>query len=364
MLLAILSSLAGPYIPYELSLELASGSVDNLLNIVATSMLAVTTFSLSIVRDAHTATSNAATPRAVQLLADDSETQNTLGTFVGSFLFSIVGIIALSSELYDEKSRVILFLATLVVIALLVVALLRWIDTLMNFGLLSSTIIRLEDMAKCNLEVWSENPRLCCAAPPLQRSGRALRASQGGHVVAISFEALDDFAKENDTYIDLAVQPGQYVHHGDILAQIRDFDADIEIGHLEEYFQTERTHQFESDPYLAIEALAEVASKALSPAVNDAGTAKHAIEAISRALRVAVATSPDELCSIKHHRVSIAPLDFERLLASFVRPLVRDGNNHHEVIEALERALSATRRGASREAAQAIEKVRSAYLEG
>lgn len=48
VVVAILAALIGPYIPYDPGLTLASGSVDHILNILASSMLAVTTFSLSI----------------------------------------------------------------------------------------------------------------------------------------------------------------------------------------------------------------------------------------------------------------------------------------------------------------------------
>ena len=44
VMVAILSAVVGPYIPYDPGLTLASGSVDHILNILASSMLAVTTF--------------------------------------------------------------------------------------------------------------------------------------------------------------------------------------------------------------------------------------------------------------------------------------------------------------------------------
>ena len=55
VLAALLAAFAGPYIPYDPSLTLASGSVDDILTILASSMLAVTTFSLSIMVSAYTA---------------------------------------------------------------------------------------------------------------------------------------------------------------------------------------------------------------------------------------------------------------------------------------------------------------------
>ena len=50
------------------------------------------------------------------------------------FLFSLVGIIALNMGAYGERGRVILFIVTLVVIALILITLLRWIQHLTSLG--------------------------------------------------------------------------------------------------------------------------------------------------------------------------------------------------------------------------------------
>ena len=110
VVVAILAAVIGPYLPYDLTLTLASGSVDHILNILASSMLAVTTFSLSIMVSAYSSATSNVTPRSTKLLIADRVAQNTLATFVGSFLFSIVGIIGLATDIYSEKGRIILFM--------------------------------------------------------------------------------------------------------------------------------------------------------------------------------------------------------------------------------------------------------------
>ena len=60
-------------------------------------MLAVTTFSLNVMTSAYGSAANNVTPRATRLLREDPVTQNVLSTFIGSFLFSIVGIVVLKT---------------------------------------------------------------------------------------------------------------------------------------------------------------------------------------------------------------------------------------------------------------------------
>ena len=82
VLLALLAARGGAYIDADIKLELASGAVDDLLHIVVSSMLAVTTFSVGIIISAMGRAASNATPRATQLLVVDRTAQNALSIFV------------------------------------------------------------------------------------------------------------------------------------------------------------------------------------------------------------------------------------------------------------------------------------------
>lgn len=94
---ALLAVAFSSYIPADLPAKIGADAVDKILGIIASSMLTVTTFSLSTMVAAYSAATNNVTPRATKLVMEDSTTQNVLATFVGSFLFSLVGIIALAT---------------------------------------------------------------------------------------------------------------------------------------------------------------------------------------------------------------------------------------------------------------------------
>ena len=135
-------------------------NIGQILNILASSMLAVTTFSLSVMVAAYSAASNGATPRATKLVQQDTTTQNVLATFIGSFLFSLVGIIALSTDIYNDNGRLILFSVTIGVIILIVVTILRWIEHLSQLGRLGETSGRVEKSALETIRQRVEHPTL------------------------------------------------------------------------------------------------------------------------------------------------------------------------------------------------------------
>ncbi|MFN3457256.1 MAG: DUF2254 family protein [Novosphingobium sp.] len=62
-------------------------------------------------------------------------------------LFAIVGIIALSTGFYGESGRVIPLGGTIVVIATIVIAFLRWIEHITRFGCVNDTIAQVETAA-------------------------------------------------------------------------------------------------------------------------------------------------------------------------------------------------------------------------
>lgn len=325
VLVAILAAVVGPYIPYDPSLTLASGSVGHILNILASSMLAVTTFSLSIMASAYSSATSHVTPRSTKLLIADPIAQNTLATFVGSFLFSIVGIIGLAAGLYNDKGRVILFAATLVVIFLITATLLRWIEQLGKFGRVGDTILRVERVtipAFCNAGL---TPRL--GAMPLTKipdSAIAVLSPKSGMIQHIDVSKIDKLAEKHGIRIFIDAMPGALVHPSRALFHIDSALDNDKINELRKCVLVDDDREYEQDPRFGLIVLSEIASRALSPAVNDPGTA---IEVLGSGLRVllAFADAHDQAEQPQFRFVYAPDIDIDQLFTSFFNPIARDG---------------------------------------
>jgi len=177
-----------PYVPDAWTVKIGAQAIDGILNVLASSMLAVTVFSLSTMVAAYGAATTNVTPRATRLLMEDNTSQNVLGTFIGSFLFSLVGIIALSTGAYGDQGRAILLVVTIGLIVVIAATILRWIDYLARFGRLSETIERVEEATWKAMEtrlaslsrratVWPRGGRRAChSAACLCRADRLCAA--------------------------------------------------------------------------------------------------------------------------------------------------------------------------------------------
>ncbi|AMM18445.1 hypothetical protein AX768_29710 (plasmid) [Burkholderia sp. PAMC 28687] len=353
VLTALLALAIKQYIPGGLSAKIGSDAVDNILGIIASSMLAVTTFSLSTMVSAYGSATSNVTPRATPLLVEDSTTQNALATFVGSFLFSLVGIIALSTGAYGEQGRVVMFTVTIGVIALIVYTLLRWIDHLARLGRLGETTDRVEHAATLALRDRLKNPNLggesMAASAPIPSSARLIFTSDIGYVQHLDMPSLASLTKAD---ANLAVQPAIYVFAvpGTFVEPSKPVAATTNVDEsndatIAKAFTIGVRRSFDQDPRFGISVLTEIASRALSPAVNDPGTA---IDVLGRGVRLlSIVAGFDEAAADREDRckrVYVPDINIDDLFDDFFTPIARDGASLIEVGIRLQKALASLAR--------------------
>jgi len=329
---------------------IGADAVEHILSILASSMLAVTTFSLGVLVSAYSSVSGGVTPRATRLLMQDSVSQNALATFLGSFLYSMVGIVALSSGAYGERGRTVLFFLTLLVIVLIVLTLLRWIDYLNQLGRLGETTTRVESAAEQALERRAELPALGCrpltdAREQISERAAAISHTEVGYVEHIDLDQLQAMASKSGRDFYITAVPGAFIHPA---RSIGYFEGELDDGVLDAIrgaFSVKAQRNFDQDPRFGLVVLSEIASRALSPAVNDPGTA---IDIIGRLVRLLVkfngrceSARQSDGVKLKYDRLWAAPLELSDLLEDAFTPIARDGASLVEVHIRLMKAYEA-----------------------
>lgn len=339
---ALVALAISPYLPENVSAKIGAESVDRLLSIIASSMLTVTTFSLTTIVSAYSAATSNATPRATTLLMQDSTAQNTLSTFIGSFVFSLVAIITLYMGLYDQRSRIVLFGVTVLVLILIVVALLRWISYLLELGRVSETCATVEEAATAAMKEARRRPNLGGVPmaedyqPPAD--AHPIYANQIGYIQHVDAGGLNKVAEAAGGEIHVAALPGAYVHLGRPLAYFVGQPKEGVDALICDEFSVGHNRSFDQDPRFGLIALSEIASRALSPAINDPGTA---IEVISRAVRIlGLWTAPGEQ-EVVYGRVHVPDLKLADLFDDVFKPIERDGAGNAEVQIRLQKAFVA-----------------------
>ncbi|MBD3787984.1 MAG: DUF2254 domain-containing protein, partial [Sphingomonadales bacterium] len=349
VLAALGSVLAAPVIPDWAQERFGGSSVQTILEILASSMLAVTTFSVSIMVTAFGSAASGATPRAIGLLQRDPTTQRVLAIFIGAFVYALVGIIAMESGYYGPAGRVVLFAVSVAVVAVVIVALIRWVQHLTRFGLLADTIGRVEAAALSALRARSERPHLGGAPwvePPV--GAWPVCGPRTGHVQHVDLGALQGVAARGGFRLWVEADPGAFVHPGSVLARCDGLPGDAGTRRALEAeivgaFSIAHGRSYDQDPRFGLIALAEIAQRALSPAVNDPGTALDILSRLARALAdwrpaIPAAGGAEAPRFAAVHLRALAPED---LLRDAFDAVARDGAGVIEVMVRLQQVLAA-----------------------
>jgi len=352
-----------PLIPDGFSQVIGAKALNPLLNIIANSMLVVTTFSVTVMVSVYQSASAQWTPRAHRTLLDDSTTQTVLATFVGAYIYALTSLIVLDTPFFGENEVVVLFLMTIGVIAWVVLTILRWILHLQTLGSLIETTTRVETetsvafteaMAHPCLggHVLKSGAKTGARSGGVPKSANAIRSDKVGFVSQIYEDAIEADAAEADVQVYLPAAVGTFVHHGDVLAWVTDDKAEL-LEEIRNHIHISTLRTIDQDPRFGLIVLREIGSRALSSGINDPGTAIDVLGRITRVLESygdEMATPKDEPKNPHIHAPLLDPAD---LIDDGFWALARDGAAQVEVQITIQKHLAALARHSDKKLAKA-----------
>jgi uncharacterized membrane protein len=321
--------------------ETSAESVEQLLAIMAASMLVIATFAVASMVSAYASAGSVATARAFPLIVRDDSSQNALSTFVGAFIFSIVSLTAVLNDYFGPAGLFCLFGLTLMIFASVIVTFVRWVDRIARLGRLGTIIDRVEQATADALDARKRAPHLGGVAPQTPAGHRtAVYSASVGYVQHVDVPALQEWATRTDAMVEVAALPGMFVAPGRPLAWVTGAVDDSVQG----AFGIGDDRTFEDDPRFGVVVLSEIAGRALSPAVNDPGTA---IDIIGTYVRLFVAwhtpadRGGDRAGAGSCDRVMVPLLAPGDLCDDAFTAIARDGAGTIEVAVRLQKALQA-----------------------
>ncbi|MEJ6398290.1 DUF2254 domain-containing protein [Yoonia sp. 208BN28-4] len=356
-----LTNLFDRWLPEALATYVSGDAVDTLLSIIANAMLAVTTFSLTVMVTVYRSSSNQFTPRVHRLIMRDKTTQNTLAAFIGAYVFALTAVIMRELNIFTDDRAALLFMMTVFVLIYVVISMVRWVLHLQEFGSLMKTSRQLEEMTQQHFD--SRLANACLGANPwdgeIPDDATAICANETGYVQQIYQDSLNSNAGDSNLEIYMTADIGSFVLRGDPVAHVvcKDCDLDDELEEMiRDHVSIGDMRIYDQDPRFGLIALGEIASKALSPGVNDPGTA---IDILTRQVRILVNyidtsnSGEDEENKITHENLHVRPLAAEDLIMDALGAWSRDGAAIIEVQIRMQKSLDQLIRNATSEMADA-----------
>ena len=324
--------------------DITPNSIETLLSTIASSMLVIATFAVASMLSAYTSASSTATPRSFSLIIADDVSQNALSAFIGAFIFSIVALIAVQNSFYNKAGRFTLFVLTILVFIIVVLMFVRWTDSIARLGRLGTTIDKVESATAAALQKRRSDPTLGgVPAKPPQDDSQPIYGNSIGYVQRIDVASLQKWAEEFQIQITIASLPGTFAAPGQALAHVTADSGDlsgIDTNQITPAFLIGGNRIFDEDPRFGLVVLSEIASRALSPAVNDPGTA---IDVIGTFVRLfALWNQPveaDDRQTSEYDRVAVPEIPLHDMFDDAFTAIARDGAGVIEVAVRLQKAF-------------------------
>ncbi len=326
--------------------EITKESTETLLKIMASSMLMMATFAVASMVAAYSSASRSATPRSFPLIIADDVSQNALSAFIGAFIYSVVALVALMNGFYGGRaSQFILFSLTIVVLAVIIITFIRWVDNIARLGRLEHTITKVEAATTEAIRKRQSSPRLGGVATiSFPDGGRSVFGKDIGYVQRVDTAALQARAVKSQLKIVVAALPGTFCTPNCPVARVIPeatgsvSDADAEA--IAATFVIKGSRVFDQDPRFGLVVLSEIASRALSPAVNDPGTA---IGVSGSLVRLFVMWNEcgkgGDVSKAQFERVAVPELSVADMFDDAFTGIARDGAGNVEVVVRLLKAL-------------------------
>lgn len=343
-------------LPLEGSLpEVSQDSVLEMLKIIAASMLGVSTFAVASMVSAYSSAGQMATARAFPLIVADDVSQNALSTFIAAFIFSIVGITAAMNDYYGQAGRFTLFLLMALVLVIVVLTFVRWVDRIARLGRVGAIIRKVEEATAAALGRRRDQPFLGGVPVSGPAVGTPVYPDASGYLEHVDVPRLQRHAVKCGVRVRLDVLPGAYVGPTRALCHLAPLDPGAEppapaaLGAFAQAFTIGYHRQFDDDPRFGMLVLSEIACRALSPGINDPGTAIQVIGSLRRLFEDAARadkrkhTDDDErarkAAPARCDRVAVPALALDALFDDAFSPIARDGARSAQVVLCLLRHL-------------------------
>jgi len=252
------------------------------------------------------------------------------------------------------------------VVVLVVVAILRWIEHLTHLGSMDDTLGTLERRVRETIVQHRREPYLH-GRPQSAEIPTGLvpvTAARSGYVQFVDMPALSECAGDYDVSVYLCCIPGDWVSQGRDIAFVDRVGAGISEA-VAKAFTLDELRSYDQDPRFGLNVMAETATRALSPGINDPGTA---VDVIGRMERIILAHMPssEKTGPVLYDRIHVPALPESDLIRDGFAMIARDGAAMIEVALRLQMTLlelARTRDPDVSSAAQVMAKRALAYSE-
>lgn len=333
-------------------------SARQILGVIAGSIITVGGVAFSVTMVALTLTSGQYGPKILRNFLDDDVSKVTLGLFLGTYVYTLLVLTGLRQTDQPHFSVFVSLLLSFSALVAFVGFIHRTATDLQADEIIHRIGVQLEKALEHLVAETGSSYRTQSTLAWRRAAGSCraypVAASTGGYIQAIDYAGLVKWCVDNDSVLQVRASAGDFIVPGVCLFKI--FRCSVE--HLEHVVDELNSHVVTGpirtpvqDPEHAITQLNQLVARALSPGINDPGTAITCIDRFSLGLSRIVdrdIPGPVFLDEDRQPRLLVRTSTFQGILDAIYTPLRQFTNADSAValslLDSLCRLAALTRR--------------------
>ena len=315
-------------------------SARTLLGAIAGAMATMLSLTYTLTLVVFTLAAGTLAPRLLESFSDNRANQMTIAILGATFVFALVSLYLLSE---NSEAR-FTALAAIVLAMISVGALVYFVHDVANRVLVDNEIARAAGRLKTAVarDFLPEPPPSVSDLRPLLGRGVEIRALRSGYIQTIDEAPLLTRACEHETFIELEIQPGDFIAEGCRIARLHGGSEKHWTQAIDKALLTGAARTSDRDVLFCVNLLVEIALRALSPGINDSFTAVRCVDQLSAAMVQASRLHPRARIRFDRDgqpRMATPTVTLEALLSAAFEPICQNAEDNALVQAALKRAF-------------------------
>ncbi|MBJ7882173.1 DUF2254 domain-containing protein [Gelidibacter salicanalis] len=295
----------------------------SLLSTFIGGLISIMVFSFSLVMILLNQASSNFSPRLLPGLISNRRHQIILGIYNSTLLYCIFTLVSITPTGDKYQLPGFSVLLAIVFMTLCLGAFIYFIHSISQQIQVGTIMDKIYDSAYDRLSRLIENEKSIETQFPDTSSWNEVISNKSGYFQDISLNALASFAKEKEIKIEISQIKGTYILKSLPLFRYSGAELDGDtLDHALRAFNFSKNEIVEENYVLAFKQITEIALKAMSPGINDPGTAINAIDYMTElfVLRMKKRDS-SYLFDDDHAFISIKTVSFEMLMYNVMAAL-------------------------------------------
>ncbi len=312
----------------------------NIIAVIATGILSLTVFSFSMVMIVLNQAASQMSNRVLNKLIGNRFQQIILGFYIGTIVFALFLLTAvrdIDSGMYIPAISTYLLIIFAIVDIFIFIYFLHYITQSVKYEVI------IKRISNVTLQTMKSSCYLKTAPQPITQINfnYEIKSPKTGVYEGFDREQLLEICNENDCEISVIHYPGTFLLKEFAAVQVSKQLPEEVVKKIQKTFYLTQDETIMGNFFYGFRQLTEIAVKALSPGINDPGTASLALRALFELFTYRIVHFPESIIKDENDKkcIYIKQPDFEVIFNRTVLPIWDYGKNDRIIQNEMHRLL-------------------------